>query len=71
MSDYAHADSAGILFAYMRMGEFSDGEISEGLFDDYIELQKENPALFDKYRKQLSKDWNQTFDWWKKEMYEE
>ena len=38
MSDYAHADSADILFAYMRMGEFSDGEISEGLFDDYIEL---------------------------------
>ena len=52
MSDYAHADSAGIVFAYMRMGEFSDGEISEGLFDDYIELQKEYPALFDKYRKQ-------------------
>jgi len=71
MSDYAHADSAGIMFAYMRMGEFSDGEISEGLFDDYIELQKEHPALFDKYRKQLSKEWNQSFDWWKKEMYEE
>jgi len=71
MSDYAHADSAGIMFAYMRMGEFSDGEISEGLFDDYIELQKEHPALFEKYRKQLSKEWNQTFDWWKKEMYGE
>lgn len=71
MSDYAHADSAGIVFAYMRMGEFSDGEISEGLFDDYIELQKEHPALFDKYRKQLSKRWNQTFDEWKKEMYRE
>ena len=71
MSDYAHADSAGIMFAYMRMGEFSDGEISEGLFDDYIELQKEHPALFDKYRKQLSKEWNQAFDWWKKEMYGE
>ncbi|MBR6174274.1 MAG: hypothetical protein IKQ52_01630, partial [Bacteroidales bacterium] len=71
MSDYAHADSAGIMFAYMRMGEFSDGEISEGLFDDYIELQKEHPALFDKYRKQLYKRWNQTFDEWKKEMYRE
>ena len=71
MSDYAHADSAGIMFAYMRMGEFSDGEISEGLFDDYIELQKEHPALFEKYRKQLSKEWNQTFDWWEKEMYGE
>ena len=71
MSDYAHADSADILFAYMRMGEFSDGEISEGLFDDYIELQKEHPVLFDKYRKQLSKKWNETFDWWKKEMYRE
>ena len=71
MSDYAHADSTGIMFAYMRMGEFSDGEISEGLFDDYIELQKEHPALFDKYRKQLSKRWNQTFDEWKKEMYRE
>ena len=71
MSDYAHADSAGIMFAYMRMGEFSDGEISEGLFDDYIELQKEHPALFEKYRKQLSKEWNQTFDWWKNEMYGE
>lgn len=69
MSDYAHADSADILFSYMRMGEFSDGEISEGLFDDYIELQKEHPTLFDKYRKQLSKQWNQTFDIWKKEMY--
>lgn len=69
MSDYAHADSTGIMFAYMRMGEFSDGEISEGLFDDYIELQKEHPALFDKYRKQLSKRWNQTFDEWKKEMH--
>lgn len=71
MSDYAHADSTGIMFAYMRMGEFSDGEISEGLFDDYLELQKEHPALFDKYRKQLSKRWNQTFDEWKKEMYRE
>lgn len=71
MSDYAHADSADIVFAYMRMGEFSDGEISEGLFDDYIELQKEHPALFAKYRKLLSKEWNQTFDWWKKEMYRE
>lgn len=71
MSDYAHADSTGIMFAYMRMGEFSDGEISEGLFDDYLELQKEHPALFDNYRKQLSKRWNQTFDEWKKEMYRE
>lgn len=71
MSDYAHADSTGIMFAYMRMGEFSDGEISEGLFDDYLELQKEHPALFDNYRKQLSKVWNQAFDWWKKEMYRE
>ena len=48
--------------------ELGDGEISEGLFDDYIALQKEHPALFDKYRKQLSKEWNQTFDEWKKEM---
>ena len=71
MSDYAHADSTGIMFAYMRMGEFSDGEISEGLFDDYLELQKEHPALFDKYRKQLSKEWNQAFEWWKKEMHGE
>ena len=71
MSDYAHADSTGIMFAYMRMGEFSDGEISEGLFDDYLELQKEHPALFDNYRKQLSKVWNQAFDWWKKEMHGE
>ena len=71
MSDYAHADSTGIMFAYMRMGEFSDGEISEGLFDDYLELQKEHPALFDNYRKQLSKRWNQTFDEWKKEMHGE
>lgn len=71
MSDYAHADSTGIMFAYMCIGEFSDGEISEGLFDDYLELQKEHPALFDKYRKQLSKEWNQSFDWWKKEMYKE
>ena len=71
MSDYAHADSTGIMFAYMRMGEFSDGEISEGLFDDYLELQKEHPVLFEKYRKQLSKEWNQTFDWWEKEMYGE
>jgi len=71
MSDYAHADSADIMFAYMRMGEFSDGELSEGLFDDYIDLKKEHPALFAKYRKQLSKEWNQSFDWWKKEMYEE
>ena len=71
MSDYAHADSTGIMFAYMRIGEFSDGEISEGLFDDYLELQKEHPALFDKYRKQLSKEWNQAFEWWKKEMHGE
>lgn len=62
MSDYAHADSAGIMFAYMRMGEFSDGEISEGLFDDYIDLKKEHPALFAKYRKLLSKQWNEVFD---------
>ena len=62
LSVYAHADSAGIMFAYMRMGEFSDGEISEGLFDDYIDLKKEHPALFAKYRKLLSKQWNEVFD---------
>lgn len=73
-SQYAHADSVGIMFAYMRMGQlrFPDGDSDamwEAFFDDYIELQKEHPALFDKYRKQLSKEWNQSFDWWKKEMH--
>ena len=73
-SQYAHADSAGIMFAYMRMGQlrFPDGDSDamwEAFFDDYIELQKEHPALFDKYRKQLSKEWNQSFDWWKKERH--
>lgn len=75
-SQYAHADSAGIMFAYMRMGQlrFPDGDSDamwEAFFDDYIVLQKEHPALFEKYRKQLSKEWNQSFDWWKKEMYKE
>ena len=75
-SQYAHVDSAGIMFAYMRMGQlrFPDGDSDamwEAFFDDYIELQKEHPALFEKYRKQLSKEWNQSFDWWKKEMYKE
>ena len=71
MSDYAHADSTGIMFAYMRMGEFSDDAMWEAFFDDYIVLQKEHPALFDQYRKQLSEKWNQAFDGWKKEMYGE
>lgn len=62
MSDYAHADSTDIMFAYMRMGEFSDGEVSEGLFQDYIDLKKEHPALFAKYRKRLSRMWNEVFD---------
>jgi hypothetical protein len=75
-SQYAHVDSAGIMFAYMRMGQlrFPDGDSDamwEAFFDDYVELQKEHPAFFEKYRKQLSKEWNQSFDWWKKEMYEE
>ena len=61
-SDYAHADSTDILFAYMRMGEFSDGIVSEGIFDDYIKLKKEYPALFAKYRKRLSRMWNEVFD---------
>jgi len=61
-SDYAHADSTDIMFAYMRMGEFSDGIVSEGLFDDYIKLKKEHPALFAKYRKRLSRMWNAVFD---------
>ena len=61
-SDYAHADSTDILFAYMRMGEFSDGYVSEGLFDDFIKLKKEHPALFAKYRKRLSRMWNEVFD---------
>lgn len=75
-SQYAHADSAGIMFAYMRMGQlrFPDGDSDamwEAFFDDYIVLQKEHPALFDQYRKQLSEKWNQAFDGWKKEMYGE
>ena len=61
-SDYAHADSTDIMFAYMRMGEFSDGIVSEGIFDDYIKLKKEYPALFAKYRKRLSRMWNEVFD---------
>ena len=61
-SDHAHADSTDILFAYMRMGEFSDGYVSEGLFDDFIKLKKEHPALFAKYRKRLSRMWNEVFD---------
>lgn len=65
--DYARADSTGIMFAYMRMGEFSDGYIAEGVFDDYIELRKAYPTLFDQYRKQLSTRWNETFDEWEKE----
>ena len=61
-SEYAHADSTDIMFAYMRMGEFSDGYVSEGLFDDYIKLKKEHPTLFAKYRKCLSRMWNEVFD---------
>ena len=65
--EYAQADSTGILFAYMRMGEFSDGYIAEGVFDDYIGLRKTYPALFDRYRKHLSPRWNMNFDEWEKE----
>ena len=61
-SEYASADSTGIMFAYMRMGEFTDGYVSEGIFDDYIKLKKEYPALFAKYRKRLSRMWNEVFD---------
>lgn len=65
--EYAQADSTGILFAYMRMGEFSDGCVAEGVFDDYIGLRKTYPALFDQYRKHLSSRWNNCFDEWEKE----
>ncbi len=68
MPDYALADSSGIMFAFMRMGEFSDGCVSEMLFDYYICLKKRYPVPFNKYRKCLSRDWNFVFDEWEKEM---
>lgn len=68
MPDYALADSSGIMFAFMRMGEFSDGCVSEMLFDYYIYLKKRYPVPFNKYRKCLSRDWNFVFDEWEKEM---
>ena len=64
-SEYA-GDSTDVMFAYMRMGEFSDGYVSEGLFDDYVRLKDRYPALFAKYRKQLSHTWNEVFDEWEK-----
>ena len=67
-SDYAHADSTDIMFAYMRMGEFSDGYISEGLFDDYIRLKEKHPVLFAQYRKRLSRMWNEVYDEWETEI---
>ena len=66
--NYALADSTDIMFAYMRMGEFSDGYISEGLFDDYIVLKKKYPDLFAQYRKRLSQMWNECFDEWETEL---
>ena len=68
--NYALADSTDIMFAYMRMGEFSDGYISEGLFDDYIAIKKKYPDLFAQYRKCLSPMWNDVFDEWEKELEE-
>ena len=67
-SEYASADSTGIMFAYMRMGEFSDGYISEGLFDDYIRLKEKHPVLFAQYRKRLSRMWNEVYDEWETEI---
>lgn len=62
------ADSAGVMEAYMLMGEFTDGYVSEAVFDGFIWLEEQRPAKFAELRKQRTKGWNQNYDWWKEQM---
>lgn len=63
---YAAADSTNVLEAYMRMGEYVDGELAEAVFDDYIYLYHRLPQRFAQLRKLRSKRWNGAFDEWRK-----
>ncbi len=63
---YAATDSTNVLEAYMRMGEYVDGELAEAVFDDYIYLYHHLPQRFAQLRKLRSKRWNGAFDEWRK-----
>lgn len=65
---YAMADSAGVMEAYLLYGEFADGYIAEGAFDNYIALEETHPAKFAKLRKARSGFWNAIYENWKEEL---
>ena len=62
---YSMADSAGVMEAYLLYGEFADGYIAEGAFDNYIALEETLPAKFAKLRKERSGFWNAIYENWK------
>lgn len=66
MRAFAAADSTNVLEAYMRMGEYVDGELAEAVFDDYIYLYHRLPQRFAQLRKLRTKRWNGAFDEWRK-----
>jgi hypothetical protein len=63
---YSVADSTGVMEAYLLYGEFVDGYIAEGAFDNYIALEEAHPAKFAKLRKARSGYWNEMYEEWKK-----
>ena len=63
---YSVADSTGVMEAYLLYGEFVDGYIAEGAFDNYIALEEAHPAIFAKLRKARSGYWNEMYEEWKK-----
>ncbi len=63
---YSVADSTGVMEAYLLYGEFVDGYIAEGAFDNYIALEEALPAKFAKLRKARSGYWNEMYEEWKK-----
>ena len=65
---YSVADSTGVMEAYLLYGEFVDGYIAEGAFDNYIALEEAHPAKFAKLRKERSGFWNAIYENWKEEM---
>lgn len=65
---YAMADSAGVMEVYLLYGEFVDGYIAEGAFDNYIALEETHPTKFAKLRKARSGFWNAIYENWKEEL---
>lgn len=65
LREQALADSAGVMEAYMLMGEFADGYVAEAVFDDLIGIEEERPAKFAQLRKQRTRFWNERYNEWK------